>query len=418
MVPGPPGGVFLPQMTTDEGPAACETVVAGSYVLRDPTFSFFRRAVHPEPVVATAVEVLPDNGHAGALPGFSLRTAAWALLLSLAGLGVIAYFTFDPAAFARIPQQLNGWCLAAALATVGVRLVFGGWRLDYFTGGRLGLWGGLRGQLAWDFCAYVSPSTVGGGPFAAAFVARDRGVPLGEATSIVLFAVLLDQIWFALTIPGLLFVSRYVEVIPSVAGAVGFWSFMLFFVGFLVWVLVFAYGTLVRPELLERLVDRVFRLRVLRRFRERARTVMVDVRRRSVLLRRQPAGFFARGFALTIVPWLCRYLLALFLIWSVHPGLDPVLVLVRTMALNLGAIALPTPGGAGGLEGFYVLFLGPPVMPETLVAPTLLAWRFLGYYLFILLGGLLMMQQVHRALRRKPLPRPTVAVPVPVDEAG
>jgi hypothetical protein len=40
-------------------------------------------------------------------------------------------------------------------------------------------------------------------------------------------------------------------------------------------------------------------------------------------------------------------------------------------------------------------------MPDALVAPTLLTWRLLGYYLFIALGAYLFTHQVHRAYRRR-----------------
>jgi hypothetical protein len=35
-------------------------------------------------------------------------------------------------------------------------------------------------------------------------------------------------------------------------------------------------------------------------------------------------------------------------------------------------------------------------MPEALVAPTLLTWRLLGYYLFIALGAYLFLHQLQR----------------------
>jgi hypothetical protein len=63
------------------------------------------------------------------------------------------------------------------------------------------------------------------------------------------------------------------------------------------------------------------------------------------------------------------------------------------MAMTLSSLVLPTPGGSGGLEGLYALFIG-PLIPEALVAPTLFAWRFLGYYIFIALGAYLFLHQV------------------------
>lgn len=328
----------------------------------------------------------------------TISNVVWPLLLSLAVLGGIGYFTFDVEAFRQIVRHLNGWLLVAAGGTVILRALFGGWRLHYFARGQLSFSGSIRSQLAWDFFAYVTPSTIGGGPFAAVFMARDRNLPLGEATSIILFSMLVDQICFALTIPALMLCAVYVDVFPRTLGAVGYWTLVLFFLGFMVWVSIFAYSTLLRPHLLEKLVERLFRLKWLRRFRERALSIVGDLQHRSRILRSQPVKFYVKGFGLTLMPWINRYLLSLFIIWSVYPRVDKWLVFLRSTALNLGSIALPTPGGSGGVEGLYVLFLGPPLIPESLVAPTLLVWRFMSYYLFIVVGIFITVRYLQKSI--------------------
>ena len=259
---------------------------------------------------------------------------------------------------------------------------------------------GIRGQLAWDFFSNVTPSAVGGGPVAAFYVARDRGIPFGEATAFMLFAVLLDQLWFVLTVPLMLVSALYLHLFPAAIGVAGMWTLIGYFIGMSVWSALFAYAMLFRPVLLERWADRLFRLRWLRRFHERVVREAGQLRRRAEALSRQPLRFFLIGFLLSVGGWMSRYLLVVLIVWSVYPELDVVLFFTRTVAMMLGSLALPTPGGAGGLEGFYVLFLA-PLMPQTLVAPTLLTWRILGYYLFVALGTLLPIYQARKALRRR-----------------
>lgn len=318
-------------------------------------------------------------------PSVSLRPMAWSLLLSAAVMAAVVAFTFDPATAGALLRHLHPGLLAAAVATVGLRVAFGAWRLRHYSGGRLGWRGATRGQIVWDFFAYVTPSTVGGGPFVTVFLARDQKLPLGEATSLILFAMLVDQVGFALTIPALLVCTLWVDVFPQALSTAGAWALGALFAGYMAWVLLLAWGTLVRPQHLARLVGRAFQWRPLRRFRERAVAAMDDLQGRAQSLRGQSAGFHAAGFAISLVPWLCRYALAVCVIWSVYPAVDRLLVFLRAAALQLGALAVPTPGGAGGVEGLYVLFLG-PTMPEALVAPTLLVWRLLSFYLFLAAG--------------------------------
>ena len=323
-------------------------------------------------------------------PRISTLSIVAPLILSLSVLGVIAYLTYDPSAYAYIAPRVNLWLVIAALGTVLTRVFFGAWRLRFISHGHLGWASGTRIQLIWDFLAYVTPSTLGGGPFVPFFIARERRMPVGEATSVILFAMLLDQVWFAVTIPLLLLSGRYAEIIPDVIGIVGYWSITVFFAGFMIWVLVFAYGTLVRPATIAWAITTALRLPLLRRFRQRAIDAMEDFQARARLLRSQSAGFYLKGFILTLLPWLSRYALVVLIIWSVFPELDVVLAFLRTIALSLASTALPLPGGAGGVEALYVLFLGAPLVPGAIVTPTLLAWRILSYYLFLVTGTFLL----------------------------
>lgn len=331
----------------------------------------------------------------------SVRSALWPVVLSLLVLLAIGYFTFDASAFRQMQEHLHpGFLAAACLITVG-RVLLGGWRLRYISRGRLSLIEGTRGQLAWEFFSNVTPSTIGGGPIATLYIARDRGIPVGEATAFLLFAMLMDQLWFAVSIPLILLSTLFVELIPPSAGNVGLWTSVSVFAGLLAWSTLFAYATLFRPRLLERLADRIFSIKYLDRFHERVMREMRTLAQRARSLRAQPLIFYLNGFLLTMVMWIARYLLVLFVVWSVYTNFDKFLLVLRTAAMIMGSLIMPTPGGSGGLEGLYAFFIG-PLIPKALVAPTLLTWRTLGYYIFIALGAYLFVHQVQQTLQRDP----------------
>jgi len=324
----------------------------------------------------------------------SARNIVLSLLLSAVVLGGVAYVTFDAAAFRRLIQHLRPGLLLAAGVTAFARIGFGGWRLSQVSEGRLSIWSGTRGQLAWDFFSSVTPSVVGGGPVAAFYVARDEDIAVGESAALMFFCVLLDQLWFLVAIPLLVLSTLFIDLLPEAAGAVGLWSLLAYFGGLLVWSALYAYATLVRPRLLVEVTDWCFQWRYLQRFRD---TVMQEMRsyfRRARHLGRRPAHFYAYGFALTALAWIARYALVVLVVRSVHAA-DTLLLFARSAAMMLVGLIMPTPGGSGGLEGLYALFIG-PLMPEALVAPTLLTWRLLGYYLFIALGAYLFLHQLQR----------------------
>ncbi|GIV60423.1 flippase-like domain-containing protein [Rhodocaloribacter litoris] len=337
-------------------------------------------------------------------PPFSWLSLLWPLLLSLGVLLVIGYFTFSPDDFVLMLDTLDPVMIGLALAMVVLRVLFGGWRLHFVSHGRLDFMAATRGQLAWDFASNMTPSLVGGAPLAAFYIARDskssrRGaVAVGEVGAWMLFVMILDQIWFALSVPLVLTATVFIEVIPASLGRVGFWTTVTYLLGFMLWTTVFAYATLVRPELLDRFTRFVFRIKGLRRFRERVTREMQQYQRRARILRSQPPVFYLYGFLLTLGTWLARYFLIVFIVWSVVPDVDVLLAFFRTAALTLSSLILPTPGGAGGIEGLYVLFLG-PLMAKGMVVPTLLVWRILGYYIFLFFGVFVTTHTVHKTLR-------------------
>ena len=290
---------------------------------------------------------------------------------------------------------MRWWTPLVALGAVVLRVFCGTWRLHYIARGGLRWMGAFRAQLSWDFFSNVTPSTIGGGPVASAYIAGNSRIPLGDATAIMLFSMLMDQIWFAVAIVGVLVATLYIDVIPGSLGTVGDVTFAIYFLLFLSWVVLFGYTTFVRPSLLSRLVGRVSRLSFLHRIRSHIETFAETLHQRAMVLRTQRPLFYLKGFVLTVLTWISRYALVVVILYGFFPDVNTLLATLRTVAMMLGALVMPTPGGAGGIEGLYVVMIG-PLIPTALLAPTLLLWRLMGYYIFIALGAYLTVDQVKR----------------------
>ena len=347
------------------------------------------------------METLPPGmPEAAARRPVSLRGLLWPVLLSLAVLAVILYVTYEPGAFAEMAHTLNPGLLALAFGGVGVQILLGGGRLRYISGGKLDLLHGVRGALSWDFMSAVTPSAVGGAPLAAYFVAKDNRIPVGEATAIMLFSMLMDQIWFTVSIPLIFLASFYTDVFPPAIGAIGAGTLTAFFVGLMLWAGFFAYATLIRPQILETVATKIVRIKWLRRFEGRVKRELVQLRRQAATLRQQPPRFFVFGFLWSAGIWLMRYVVLLLIVLSVFPALDAFTFVVRTGAMMLTAMAVPTPGGSGGIEGLYVLFLA-PLMPSAIVGPTVLVWRLMSYHFILAAGLALTAHAVNRRMRRR-----------------
>ena len=347
-------------------------------------------------------------------PTISLRGLILPLALGLGVLGIIAWYTWDEGAFSQFVGAVNPWIMLAAGGMTVARVVFGGWRISFISRHSLNFRAGIRSQLMWDFASNISPSVVGGAPLTAYYIARESRVTsmetkasrkgpiaIGDASAVMTYVMLLDQVWFALSVPVILVASFYMDVIPDSAGRVGLWTAMIYFVGLMAYAGVFAYATLFHPELLSKIASRLFSLPFLRRFKGGVLGEMEQYIARAAVLRKQKMDFFLRGFMLTTGTWLARYFLAVLVIMSFVPDVDTVLLIMRSIAQTISSLIMPTPGGAGGIEGLYALFFGDLLPSAALIVPSLITWRILGYYVFLVVGVTISTRHLQRTTGNK-----------------
>lgn len=346
-------------------------------------------------------------------PALPLRGLILPLALGIGVLLIIAWFTWDDGAFSMFIDAVNPWIMLGAVAMTLLRVIFGGWRISFVSRHSLGFKAGIRCQLMWDFASNISPSLVGGAPLTAYYISRESRVTsmetkasrkgpiaLGDASAVMSYVMLLDQVWFAFSVPFILVASFFMDVIPTSAGQVGLWTAMIYFVGLMGYAGIFAYATLYHPELLSKLASGLFKLPFLRRFRGGVLSGMEQFAARASVLRKQKSDFFLRGILLTAGTWLARYGLAVFVIWSFVPDVDTLLLIIRSVAMTISSLIMPTPGGAGGIEGLYALFFGDLLPQAALMVPSLLTWRILGYYIFLIFGVSISTRHLQRTSRK------------------
>jgi uncharacterized membrane protein YbhN (UPF0104 family) len=231
-------------------------------------------------------------------------------------------------------------------------------------------------------------------------------------TAVMLFIILTDQLWFAMLIAGLYVAAGWLPVFPTEVGATVTGLIGLYSGALLLWFGFMAYTTLLRPDLLERAVGAVVGLPLLRRFAPRVRAVAAETREAVDALRGQPARFYAIAVFWSVIHWTARYAVPLFVALSFTRDLRPVLYLLRTAGLWLAGLVMPTPGGSGGIEALFLLYLA-PLLPDGLGGPVLLTWRLLSYHLVIALGLLVAGGAVRAILRGEPAPVEAPAAEAP-----
>ena len=314
---------------------------------------------------------------------FSRKYLFISIALSVISMGLVIYWTYTPGVLQHLaPKRLPGLFLAVIVSLM--RVWFSAAKIRFLSGSKLDWVASIRIVLAWDFTSAVTPSTIGGAPMAT-YVMTKEGLKLGDAGAITLYGVLLDQLWFAIAVPILLVSSFYFEVVPQEAGFVGDFSMALLYAGLLTYAGVLAYGVLVNPAVIRKALNVLFKLPFLRRFSKKIEEEAENLEKYAHQLRKKPLSFLLKAFFLSTMSWIMRIALPTIVILSLLPAPE-VLSILRSLAMNLAFLIVPTPGGSGGVEGLFVVFQGPLIEREGFIGLAVFLWRIISYYISIGLG--------------------------------
>jgi len=80
---------------------------------------------------------------------------------------------------------------------------------------------------------------------------------------------------------------------------------------------------------------------------------------------------------------------------------NEILLVLRSLAMNLAFLIIPTPGGSGGVEGLFAIFLGPLIDRSAFIGLAVFVWRVITYYFSIGIGIMAMMWYVNNTVSEK-----------------
>lgn len=326
---------------------------------------------------------------------FSKKYLFISIALSVATMGFLIYFTYTPGVLEHLkPKRLPG--LGIALIVSFLRLWFVAAKIRYLSEKKLNWLASFRVMLSWDFTSSITPSTIGGAPMAT-YALTKEGFKLGQSTAIILYSVLLDQLWFALAVPILVVAGLFFEVVPENIGMIGEASMLLLYIGLLSYAGLMTYGVLINPNAIKKVVNVVFKLPFLRRWRDKVLAEVGNLVAYSHELRKKPAGFLIKTFFFSTMSWLCRIALPTIVVLSMLPA-DIILSFLRSLAMNLAFLIMPTPGGSGGVEGLFAIFQGPLMDRKAFIGLAVFAWRIISYYITIGLGMMATTWYINRSV--------------------
>ncbi len=189
---------------------------------------------------------------------FSKKYLFISIALSVATMAFVIWLTYTPGVLKHLKaKRLPG--LIIAIVVSFMRLGFSAAKIRYLSEKALDWMASFRVMLSWDFTSSITPSVVGGAPMGM-YAMTKEGFNFGQSTAIILYSLLLDQLWFAMAVPILLVSGIFFEVIPNNIGFVGHFSMALLYIGLLSYAGLLSYGVFKNPNAIRKVVNWVFSL--------------------------------------------------------------------------------------------------------------------------------------------------------------
>ena len=307
-------------------------------------------------------------------------------------LGVVLYFTVDETTVDYI-RRINPFYLLAAVVLHLLSLVFWSLRIQKMSGSlgfRVRFTHCMNLVLANMLVAAVTPSQAGGEPVRIHELYR-AGVPVGDATAVVIMERVLDGIVLgALGVFSVLFLGKYWRSLTTGFSGMGVLIGVACAVTTLI-VIFFVYSVR-NPDCLKRAlrwgsrwVDRRWHLKRLEHLLEAIDREVDNFNQALARFIGHGKGGLFWGLVFSVLFWLSEFVIASFLLMGL--GQPPHLIesfIVQIIVAIIMMIPL-TPGSSGIAElsatSFYSLFV-----PSSIVGIFVLLWRLILYYLNIILG--------------------------------
>lgn len=306
---------------------------------------------------------------------------------------------------------VTGWpvALLAVLFFVLLRDLGYVLRLRALSGGDLGWRQAIETTVVWEFASAITPGVVGGGAVAIWGLTR-QGLSAGRSTAVVFSTTLMDQMFYVLTVPPLLWVFGE-AVRPAGLGAEFGWGVfwaswgLMLLLGALI-----ALGLFLAPLTTRIALRRLATVRVLRRWMRTLIRYADDLATSSEAMRQLPASRWVGALVATWMSWTARFLTLVAVMGMVVApwgDLNAGLIVARQLVMWVFLLISPTPGSSGVAEWLLGVFFAEefalaasPLSP----AITMLVWRMATHFLYLLIGVLVIPGWLRRTRPRKTAP--------------
>ncbi len=337
------------------------------------------------------------------------------IIIGIAVTGFLMYREYEPGSLSQLSFTLQSvfWLLIAILL-MGIRDLGYMIRLRILTSNKLSWRKSFNIIMLWEFTSAITPSSIGGTSVAIFFINKE-GIKLGRSTAVVMVTSFLDELYFIITFPLILFLIGRTDIFslnPDEAIVPWYQNQYLIFAltGYslkFLYTLVISYGLFFNPRGLKWVLLWIFKLPIIRKWRPHANESGTELIQTSQEFKKWPLKKWILAFLATAVSWTARYWLVNALIitfFGIHwlNWDDHILVFGKQLVMWIMMLVSPTPGGSGFAEYVFKGFLASFIPMGTGVAMAFF-WRLISYYPYLFIGAFVIPKWVkkHFVSRKK-----------------
>lgn len=259
--------------------------------------------------------------------------------------------------------------------------------------------------ILWEFASAVTPSVVGGSAVAI-FILNKEGIKLGKAIAFVMVTAILDNLFFVIGAPIILFFaqgnifpeSRVMEMKLGKSLEILFWSSYSLYA---IYSIVMAAALFYRPRVFKWLLLKLYSIKWLLKWKHSANEYGNQIIDASKELKGKKWNYWLPIIAVTIFIWSSRYLMlnALVAAYETLSVSEHVLVFARQVIMWIVMMISPTPGSSGTAEFFFAQFFTEFLTGYTFV--TSILWRMFSYYPYLILGAIFLPRWIKQVFFKK-----------------
>lgn len=292
------------------------------------------------------------------------------------------------------------------------------WRFRALTDRQLPWKSAFEVDFLCEFTSCITPSAVGGSSMGMVFL-NTKGIEFGRATTLMMTTLFLDELFFVVACPIIIFFTPAGQLFSVGDGAFGHGIRITFWIVYSIlfaWTLILFTGIIWKPYWIKKVLNKVTQWGFLKKWHSNALSLADNMVATGKELRTKPFRFWAEVFGGTALSWTSRYLVVNALFLGFVPSADHSqwLIFAREFVLWVVLNVSPTPGGSGLSEWLFSEYYGDLVSSVGMALILAVFWRIISYYVYLGIGAVIvpgwLKHSVGKLLRKKKTSMPADAV--------